>query len=264
MLIRNKYLYLLLTTGLSVAGSAICIAAWADQPPAIDVMAGMDMGGMETAGHYHSFSLETALSRRHGVSQGTWDLDGWMGGDTNRLWLKSEGEIDDGHVAHAELWAMYGRQVATYWDAQVGLRADARPGLPGAPAHTRAHTYAVAGVTGLAPWFFDTEAHVFVRDDGAVSSRLRVENHWLVTQRLILRPRVEINANGRDDAVAGLGAGLSDVSLGLQTRYEIRREVAPYVDVTWRRKFGGTADYAHLRGEKPDETRVSLGIRWMF
>jgi len=155
---------------------------------------------------------------------------------------------------------MYGRNIATYWDAQAGIRYDAKPDLPGA----KPHTYLTAGVTGLAPYFFETEAHVFVRDDGAVSARLRQENQWLLTQRLIVRPRLEVNLNSRKDPVAGLGTGITDASLGLQTRYEVRREFAPYLDLTWKQKYGATAAYARARGENPNETRVAVGIRWMF
>ncbi len=238
-----------------ISGLAIAAAAAAGQPASVDSMA-----DMHKTGTYHNFVLETDLSRRRGVDTGTWDLDGWWGGDVNRFWLKSEGDITDGRTAHAEAWAMYGRNVATYWDAQAGLRYDTKPDLPGA----RAHTYLAAGVTGLAPYFFETEAHVFVRDDGAVSARLRQENEWLLTQRLIVRPRLEVNLNTRKDAALGLGTGITDASLSLQTRYEFRREFAPYLDVTWKQRYGATADHARARGEKPNETRVVAGIRWMF
>ncbi|MDI7774774.1 copper resistance protein B [Asticcacaulis sp. EMRT-3] len=233
----------------------VAASAHADQPAALDAVANMHKPGL-----HHMFTLETDLSQHNGLTTGAWDFDGWAGGDTNRLWLKSEGEITDGKTDKGELWALYGRHVATYWDAQVGVRADLKPDVPGG----KAHTFLAAGMTGMAPYFFDTEAHVFLRDDGAISGRLRYENHWLITQRLIMRPRFEMNVNSRKDAVEGLGIGLTDASIGVQTRYEIRREFAPYVDLTYRQKFGKTADYARLRGEKPSDTRLSFGIRWMF
>jgi copper resistance protein B len=237
---------------LSLGGAKI---AHADQAPAINPMIGMHDGTS-----YHNFVLETDLSRKTGLTTGSWDLDGWIGGDMNKLWLKSEGEITDGKTEKAEAWALYSRNIATYWDAQAGIRYDLKPDIPGA----KGHTYLVGGVTGLAPYWFETEAHVFVRDDGAISARLRQENEWLLTQRLIMKPRLEVNLNTRKDAVEGLGTGITDASLGVQTRYEFRREFAPYLDVTYRQKFGATADYARARGEKPDETRLSVGIRWIF
>ena len=235
-----------------IAGLTLAGGACADQPAA--------MAGMHKDSVYHHFVLETALSRKHGADTGTWDFDGWRGGDLNRLWLKSEGEVTDGRTGHAEAWAMYGRNIATWWDAQAGVRYDAKPDRPGG----KAHSYLVGGVTGLAPYFFETEAHVFVRDDGAISARLRQENEWLLTQRLIVRPRLEVDLNSRKDAVAGLGSGVTDASLGFQTRYEFRREFAPYLDVTFKQKYGATAGYARALGEKPNETRVAAGIRWTF
>jgi len=240
---------------LAMAASLAAVPVFADQPPAIDAMANMHKDGV-----YHHFVLETDLSRHNGTGTTQWDLDGWMGGDLNKLWLKSEGEITGGKTRGAEAWVLYSRNIATHWDAQGGIRYDIKPDLPGA----KSHTYLVVGVTGLAPYWFETEAHLFVRDDGAVSARLRQENEWLLTQRLIMKPRLEVNLNTRKDPVAGLGTGITDASLGLQTRYEFRREFAPYLDVTYRQKYGATAGYARARGEKPTETRASAGIRWMF
>jgi len=230
-------------------------AAFAEQPAAADPMA-----NMHKATIYHHFVLETDLSRRKGIDSGAWDLDGWIGGDLNKVWLKSEGEIADGRTEKAELWGLYSRNVAAHWDVQAGLRYDPRPDVPNA----RAHTYLTAGLTGLAPYWFETEAHLFVRDDGAVSARLRQENEWLITQRLIVKPRLEVNLNTRKDPMAGLGTGVTDASLGFQTRYEFSREFAPYVDLTYRQMYGATADYARTRGEKTNETRLSAGIRWVF
>lgn len=235
------------------------LAAFADPSPAIDAM-----GNMHKNSIYHNVVLETDLSRRNGVDTGSWDLDGWIGGDLNKLWLKSEGDIVDGKVETGEAWALYSRNIATHWDAQAGVRYDIKPDLPPSLPGAKSHGYLTAGVTGLAPYWFETEAHVFIRDDGAISARLRQENEWLLTQRLILKPRIEVNLNTRKDPVAGLGTGVTEASLGLQARYEIRRQFAPYIDVTYRQTYGETADYARARGEKPDETRVSAGIRWMF
>lgn len=252
---------------LLTGGFAVLAAIAANQAQAQSRQPGLDaMADMHKPGLYHSFTLETDLSSKDGQTTGAWDLDGWTGGDVNKLWLKSEGEIAGGKTQKAELWVLYSRNVARFWDAQIGVRTDLKPDRPvppGSPA-AKAHTYLAVGVNGLAPYFFETGAHLFVRDDGAVSARLRQENQWLITQRLIMKPRLEVNLNGRDDPALGLGDGLTDASIGLQARYEIRRDFAPYVDLTCDRKFGRTADYARLRGEKPTDTRLSVGIHWMF
>jgi copper resistance protein B len=120
------------------------------------------------------------------------------------------------------------------------------------------------GVNGLAPYFFETEAHLFVRDDGVLSARLRQENDLLLTNRLFLQPYIEAKFNGEADKVLGLGSGLSDANIGLQTRYEFSRGFAPYLDIKHERKFGQTADWAKLAGEPVQATTYNVGIRLVF
>jgi copper resistance protein B len=45
------------------------------------------------------------------------------------------------------------------------------------------------------------------------------EYYILFTQRLVLAPSAEINIAFSDDEPTGVGAGLSDVELGLRLRY---------------------------------------------
>jgi copper resistance protein B len=47
-------------------------------------------------------------------------------------------------------------------------------------------------------------------------------------------------------------------------RYEIRREFAPYIGVTWNRTYGKTADYAKDEGEDRSEARLVVGVRLWF
>ena len=49
----------------------------------------------------------------------------------------------------------------------------------------------------------------------------------------------------------GIGSGLTKLELGLRVRYEVRRELAPYVGVAWQQLLFGTADFARARGEDP-------------
>ncbi|MCA0373635.1 MAG: copper resistance protein B [Proteobacteria bacterium] len=205
--------------------------------------------------NYHAFRLETDFGQFKGENIASWDLDGWYGNDYDKLWLKSEGEIAGSKTEQAEIWALYSRNIATFWDAQIGLRQDFKP---------QSHSYLAAGFNGLAPYFFETQAHLFVRDDGAISARLRQENDLLITNRLIVQPYAEANFNGEADRTLGLGSGLSDGNIGLQTRYEFSREFAPYLDIKYASKFGQTKDWAKLNGEKAQATTFNIGIRLKF
>lgn len=205
---------------------------------------------------FHAMRLETDIGASRDGTLYSWDFDGWIGTDENKLWLKSEGEKLDGETTEAsEYWAMYSRNVATFWDAQVGLRLDEQP---------NSTSYFVAGVEGLAPYFFETEAHMFVSEDGDVTARLRQENDFLITQRLITQPYVEVNFAAQDVPELEIGSGITSGEFGIQTRYEITRKFAPYVDLRYERKFGETSSIAQKHGENRDDAIASVGLRLMF
>ena len=53
-----------------------------------------------------------------------WEAQAWIGGDINKLWLKTEGSYAQGTTDDADLEAYYSRAVAAFWDAQFGMRHD--------------------------------------------------------------------------------------------------------------------------------------------
>lgn len=208
--------------------------------------------GSET---YHAFRLETDYGAGQDGPVASWDFDGWIGTDENKLWLKSEGENSDGTTEQAEFWALYSRNIAEFWDLQAGIRHDTQP---------HSTSYAVFGIEGLAPYFVETEAHLFISDEGDVSARLRREHDLLLTQRLIFQPYVEINLSAQDVEEQEIGAGFTDGEIGIQTRYEITRKFAPYVDLRYERKFGETSSIAKDNGEDNDDFVAAVGLRLMF
>jgi copper resistance protein B len=116
----------------------------------------------------------------------------------------------------------------------------------------------------MALYNFEAEATAFIGEGGQSAVRLEGDYDILLTNRLILQPTVELNAYGKNDAQRGIGSGLSNTEAGLRLRYEIRREFAPYLGVTWNRTYGNTADYANDEGEDRSETRLVLGVRLWF
>ena len=190
-----------------------------------------------------------------------WDAQGWYGGDYNRLWLKTEGElpVSDSN-GEFEGQVLYGRLVAPYWDLQAGLRYDRAYGS----GRDRDRAFGVLGIHGTAPYRFETDLALFVSEDGDLSARVEWEYELLLTQRLILQPRVEINAAAQQVKSWGVGSGLNDVQLGLRLRYEIRRQFAPYVGVEWARKLGDTADIARDEGGDVSVPALVAGLRLWF
>jgi copper resistance protein B len=119
-------------------------------------------------------------------------------------------------------------------------------------------------VQGLAPYWFEIEATGYVGPDGRTHAQVEAEYELLFTNRLILQPLMEINVYGKQDRGRSIGRGLSSLETGLRLRYEIRRELAPYIGLTWDRKFFGTADLARAHGDAVSAFRVAAGLRAWF
>lgn len=186
-----------------------------------------------------------------------WDGEGWYGGDINRLWIKSEGDGAFGRsIEKAEVQVLYSRAIDPYWNLQGGIRYDFKP--------NPSRVYAVIGVEGLVPSFFDVEGALFLSNKGELLARIEGYYDQRITQRLILQPRAEVSFAAQNSRELGIGSGLSDAEIGLRLRYDIRREFAPYVGVQYRQAFGDTRRYLKETGEDAGGWSLLTGIRVWF
>lgn len=186
----------------------------------------------------------------------SWEGKGWVGNDLRRVWWRSEGERIRGRTESADLEILYGKSVSPWWDVVAGVRHDFKPG--------EARNFAAIGVQGLAPQKFEVAATGYLGSSGFATARLEAEYETLLTNRLILQPRIEMNINAKDDPRRGLGSGLATAEAGLRLRYEITRRFAPYIGVSREWAFGRTADFRRNAGENINDTRVVAGIRIWF
>jgi len=211
-------------------------------------------GGMT----FHKILFNLAeYQARNGRDGYRWDASAWFGGDINRLALKSEGEGSFGEpIDHGEVQALWSRAVDPYWNVQGGIRQDFGKGPD--------RTYASIGIEGLAPYWFELGASAFVSTKGDVLARVEGDIDQRITQRLILQPRIELNFAAQDVPEMRIGSGLSNAELGLRLRYEVRREFAPYIGLSYDRRVGDTARFARADGERPGSTSVVFGIRTWF
>jgi len=185
-----------------------------------------------------------------------WDVEGRYGGDINKLWLFMEGGHRNGQAGEGILEASWSHAIAAFWDMQLGAREDYGAG-------PNRH-WAAFGIQGLAPYWFEVKAGVYVDPDGWLAARLRTKYELLFTQRLILQPELETNFYSRTDSARGIGRGLSDLQLGLRLRYEFYRQFAPYLGINWLRRLGRTADYARAEDLSESEHQLIIGIRFWF
>jgi copper resistance protein B len=191
-----------------------------------------------------------------GGAAAAWKFSASVGGDFDKLLIRSEGEHSHGEFERADAEALWSHAVASYWDTQVGVRRDFGRGAD--------RTWTAFGVQGLAPYWFEMAATAYVGDAWRTALRFEIDYELSLTQRLILQPRIELNAYGRTDAAARTGAGLSDAALGVRLRYEIRHEFAPYVGVEYSSLFERSADFAHEDKTSTRDTRWIVGLRLWY
>jgi copper resistance protein B len=192
--------------------------------------------------------LERFERQRRGTREfDVWDAQGWYGGDYRKLWLKTEGRLQRaGSSDDAELQALYSRAIAPFWDWQMGVRLKEGSGP--------SRQYAVLGLQGLAPYWFEVDTALFLDDRSHVQFRVDADYDLRLTQRWILQPRLQFNYAFASDRAAGVEKGSSDSSVALRLRFEVIREMAPYVGI--ERDLGG-----RRHGK---ETRVVAGIRLWY
>jgi copper resistance protein B len=109
---------------------------------------------------------------------------------------------------------------------------------------------------------FETDAALFIAEDGDITSRIEFEREFVFGQKTVLQPRLEVNLALQDIPELGLARGVTDIALGLRVRYEFTRKFAPYLGVSYVEATGSTAD---LREERDaSETTLVAGVRFWF
>jgi len=187
-----------------------------------------------------------------------WNGEGWVGTDMNKLWIKSEGFLENGKVTDGDTEALYSRPIPylRYFDFQAGVRydLDSNPGL----------TWGAIGIQGLAPCFFELEPTFYFSDRGRVAGRIEASYDILITQRLIAQPQIEMNFYNKSDPSREIGSGLSDLDSGFRIRYEITRKFAPYIGFAYTGNYGKTATFVRNEGGKRSDPRFVFGVRLWY
>ena len=225
-------------------------------PSAVDERAPFGMPMHDDHAIFHL--LLEQLEYRDGQDAGIfhWEGQAWYGNDAHRLWVKSEGEISDNHFEHGRHELLYGRPVTPYFDVLAGLRSD----IDDDPAET----WLALGVQGLAPGFFHVSMTAYANADADLAFNGEASFDLLLTQRLILQPKIEVDLYTGNNQSRGIGSGFSAFEGGLRLRYEIDRKFAPYIGANYERKFGNTRAYAVADGQDPENLVLVAGVRTWF
>lgn len=190
----------------------------------------------------------------HGNTAMTYDWQAWYGKTFDRALIRAEGDIDGGTFTESRNELLWAHAISTYWDTQLGLRYDSGKGVD--------RGWLALGVQGTAFYWLYVEATGYVNEQGRTTFRLETEYDLLLTQKLILQPRIEMNAYSHSDPSRSISSGLSDFSGGLRLRYEIVREFAPYLGVEWAGQFGAAADNLRANGDYANGLLFVAGVRF--
>jgi copper resistance protein B len=237
----------------AVAAAGITLSATAHEGTGASIAAPFGAPVDDQRIFVHALAEQFEYRRDGGAGSGRWEGEAWAGTDTHRLWLKSEGALENGTVKDGQQELLYDRPIRSFFDVQAGVRydLDSRPG----------RAWAALGIEGLAPYFLHVSATAYASDGGHFAAKAQSSYELLLTQRLILQPQLEIDFYTADDAKRRMGSGLAGLDTALRLRYEIHRKFAPYLGVNYEQVFGRTARYARADGEATHAFNVLIGIR---
>jgi copper resistance protein B len=185
-----------------------------------------------------------------------YDMSAWYGNSYDKLVFKAEGEIEHGSLVESETELVISHAINPFWDLQAGVRHD--------DGDEASRNWLSVGLAGLTPYWFEVDGALYVGESGRSMLQVEVEYDLLLTQRLILQPRIEVTAFGKSDDEISVGSGLSSALFGMRLRYELNRQFAPYVGIEWTSKYGRTADLTREEGGDKSDTRLVAGVRFWY
>jgi len=191
-----------------------------------------------------------------------WEGYGWVGTDYDRLWVKSEGEsvFDGPDRGESENDFLYSRLVTPFWSVQIGVQY-ANSWRPG---RYRDRWSGALALQGLTPGTVELDLSLYLSEKADFTAEIEGEYNLRITQRLVLQPRVELDFAAQDVPERDLESGMTEANLDLRLRYEILRELAPYLGLRGRLLVGDTRDRAQARGEDADELFFLVGMRLTY
>ena len=215
--------------------------------PAMHMADDMLFGGLRVDRLEHVF--------RDGSDASVYDAWFWYGSSYDRLLIKAEGEFADNSFEGSETDVLWSHAISSFWDTQVGVRNQTGEGPD--------RNWLAVGMRGIAPYWLHVDITAYLGAGGRTALNIETEYEWLLTQRWVLQPRLEMNLYGKNDRARNVGSGLSDTAAGLRLKYQITRQIVPYIGVEEVRQYGDTARYSdHEEGSS--DTRWVAGLRFWF
>ena len=175
---------------------------------------------------YWYFQMDSSIGQTNGNDDfSDSKYEGWYGNDEHKLYFQGELQRHDNSTERSEYWFLYSRRISEFWDLQTGIRHDSQPS-------TRGH--AALGIKGHAPFFVETALYAVFGHSGAINIRLHQSREFLLTQRLVLLPHLELNFHNKDIPNREISYGFGETEIGLKLYYKLTSKLAPYVDIRYQ------------------------------
>ncbi|WP_148862193.1 copper resistance protein B [Marinobacter fonticola] len=217
--------------------------------------------GIHTFSHFWGVQFEELEYRYSDDDEelGVWDADAFYGTDELKLrWLsKGEYSLEENGFEDLENQLLLQTPISDFFDAKAGVRVD----TPEGPNRT----YGVLGVAGLAPYWFEVDASLYVSDEGKASAEFDAEYELLLTNRLIMAFGLDATVAFSEDREIGVGKGLSSTETGIRLSYDlVDRAFSPYIGVVHERSYEDTRDLAEEEGGSASDWFAVVGARLVF
>ncbi|WP_122902588.1 copper resistance protein B [Acinetobacter sp. B51(2017)] len=188
-----------------------------------------------------------------------------IGTDENKLFIKVHANKQESHNAHYDAKILYSRMILDFWDAQLGTRYRSE-NIEGNDHHQDNEEYidAVIGLHGMAPYFFETDAYAYVGKDRYIGFSLKTERDFLMTQKLMIQPYLELDLIFNDETKYAKKTGLNRAMAGIETRYEISKKVMPYLNVVYQYSKGNDETRWQKSSSTEKDWLYGAGIRFKF
>ena len=193
------------------------------------------------------------------------EIETRIGTDENKIFLKAHVNKQESYDTEYDFKLLYSRMISDFWDAQVGTRyriekvkhrqhsTDTEEKLDG-----------VIGVHGMAPYFFETDAYLYVGKDNYSGLSVETERDLLLTQKLIFTPYLDMDVIFNDDSKYAKRSGLNGVTAGLETRYEISKKIMPYIDIAYEYSKGDKTTSFQSSNGSESSWLYGAGVRFKF
>lgn len=193
------------------------------------------------------------------------EIETRIGTDENKIFLKAHVNKQESYDTEYDFKLLYSRMISDFWDAQVGTRYRIEK------VNHRQHSTdteekldAVVGIHGMAPYFFETDAYLYLGEDHYSGLSVKTERDLLLTQKLIFKPYIDMDVVFNDDSKYAKRSGLSGITTGLETRYEINKKIMPYIDIAYEYSKGHEETPFQLFSGSESSWLYGAGVRFKF